>query len=161
MSMRKRLTGFLTVTFFLLFSYTSQAFEGRSSKHVLGNGLTVLMTEMPSSPVVSVYALVKAGSATEGEYLGTGISHFLEHMLFKGTHGRGVGEFAAKIQAVGGEINAATGEDYTIYTITVPFEQFDAALDIFVDMLIHATMEPEEVERERNVIISEMKMHDD
>ena len=132
-----------------------------ASKIVLDNGLTVLVTEMPSSPVVSVYALVKTGSATEGEYLGTGISHFLEHMLFKGTHGRGVGEIAAKIQAVGGEINAATGKDYTIYTITVPFEQFDTALDILVDMLMHATMEPEEVERERNVIISEMKMHDD
>jgi zinc protease len=132
-----------------------------TSKVVLDNGLTVLITEMPSSPVVAVYALVKTGSATEGEFLGTGISHFLEHMLFKGTHGRGVGEIAAKIQAIGGEINAATGKDYTIYTITVPFEQFDVALDVLADMLMHSTMEPEEVERERSVIFSEMKMHND
>src|SRR3990167_128697 len=159
--MRRILSHFFIITFYLFFPCSAPAFEGRSSKHILDNGLTVLIREMPSSPVVSVYALVKTGSATEGEYLGTGISHFLEHMLFKGTHGRGVGEIAAKIQAVGGEINAATGKDYTIYTITVPFEQFDTALDILADMLMHATMEPEEVERERNVIISEMKMHDD
>src|SRR3989338_3370525 len=61
-------------------------------KHVLDNGLTVLITEMPSSAMTGVYALVKTGSATEGEYLGTGISHFLEHLLFKGTEKRLVGE---------------------------------------------------------------------
>jgi len=159
--MRKFFLPFLTIAVFLLFSSPSQAIENRSSKQILDNGLTVLVTEMPSSPVVSVYALVKAGSATEGKFLGTGISHFLEHMLFKGTHGRGVGEIASRIQAVGGSINASTGMDYTIYTITVPFDSFDVALDILSDMLMNSTMDAEEVERERNVIFGEMRLHND
>src|SRR5437870_2540014 len=91
-----------------------------STKKILDNGLTVLITEMPSNAMVSVYALVKTGSATEGNMLGAGISHFLEHMLFKGTIKRKVGDIAAQIQAVGGNINASTSFDYTIYTISVP-----------------------------------------
>lgn len=159
--MRKYLACFLTATFFLLLSYPSRAFEGRSSKYVLDNGLTVLMTEMPSSPVVSVYALVRAGSATEGKFLGTGISHFLEHMLFKGTHGLGVGEAAARIQAAGGRINASTGMDYTMYTVTVPHESFGVALDVLSDMLMNAAMDAAEVERERKVIFGEMRLNND
>ena len=130
-------------------------------KHILDNGLTVLISEMPSHQVVSVYALVKAGSATEGKYLGHGISHFLEHMLFKGTHDRPVGAIAAKIQAVGGTINASTGFDHTIYTITVPADQFDVALEVLADMLMNATMDQKEIESEREVILNEVRMHRD
>ena len=64
-------------------------------KEVLDNGLTVLVTEMPHNPMVAVYMYVKTGSATEYPYLGSGISHFLEHMLFKGTETRGVGAISA------------------------------------------------------------------
>ena len=104
------------LAFIFIFSIclSTQAFEGKSSKVILDNGLTVILSEMPSSPVVCVYGLVKTGSATEGEYLGSGTSHFLEHMLFKGTTKRKMGEIASQIQAVGGEINASTGKDYTI-----------------------------------------------
>src|SRR3989338_2262941 len=98
-------------------------------KKILDNGLTVLVQEMTASPVVCVYGLVQTGSATEGEYLGSGISHFLEHMLFKGTPEKGVGEIASHIQALGGTINASTGQDYTIYTFEVPPEAVDTALD--------------------------------
>ncbi|MCK5259551.1 MAG: insulinase family protein [Candidatus Omnitrophica bacterium] len=159
--MRKPLTISLAAALLLFFSFSSHAFEERSFKDILDNGLTVLVTEIPSSPVVSLYALVKTGSATEGKFLGAGISHFLEHMLFKGTHGRDVGELAACIQAVGGKINASTGMDYTIYTITVPHGSFDVALDILSDMLANAEMDAQEVERERNVIFSEMRMRND
>lgn len=160
--MRKLSIYLLATTFFVfpLCSF-SLAVEHQSSKRIFDNGLTVLITEMPSSPVVSVYALVKTGSATEGEFLGTGISHFLEHMLFKGTHGRDVGQLASRIQAVGGEINAATSIDYTIYTITVPYDSFDVALEILSDMLMNATMEAQEVERERKVIFGEMRLRND
>jgi len=133
----------------------------KQTKQVMDNGLTVLISEIPTSPVVSTFALVKAGSSTEGKYLGTGISHFVEHMLFKGTHGRGVGEIASRIQAVGGEINAATTRDYTIYIITVPHEHIDVALDILADMLMNATIDGEEVELEREVIFGEMRMRND
>ncbi|MBN1869002.1 MAG: insulinase family protein [Candidatus Omnitrophica bacterium] len=159
--MRRTFTGFLTVVFFLSFSFSSPAFEGWSTRRILDNGLTVLVTEIPSSPVVSVYALVKTGSATEGKYLGAGISHFLEHMVFKGTHKRNVGELAARIQSVGGTINAVTAMDYTVYTITVPDNAFNVALDILSDMLANATMDSGEVERERDVIYSEMRMRED
>src|SRR3989338_6801961 len=98
---------------------------GRSEKFELDNGLTVVITELPGSPMVSVYGLVKAGSATEGKYLGSGLSHFLEHMLFKGTQKRGVGDIATAIQSVGGTINAMTGRDYTMFTISAPDTQFD------------------------------------
>jgi zinc protease len=160
-SFMKKVFSSLLIGIFLLFSSSSSSAEDRSSKYILDNGLTVLITEMPSSPVVSVYALVKAGSATEERFLGTGISHFLEHMLFKGTHGRGVGELAARVQAVGGQINASTGMDYTMYTLTVPYESFDVALDILSDMLMNAAMDAKEVELERTVIFGEMRMRND
>lgn len=129
--------------------------------HVLDNGLTVLIHDIPSSSSVSVYGLVKAGSATEGSYLGAGLSHFMEHMLFKGTEKRGVGEIPKQIQALGGTINASTSFDYTIYTITVPKQHFETALDILSDMLFSAAFDPQELSSERNVIFREMKMYED
>lgn len=130
-------------------------------KQILDNGLTVLIREMPASPVVCVYALVKAGSATEGEYLGSGISHFLEHMLFKGTPEQGVGEIASRIQAAGGSINASTSHDYTIYTIEVPPESFDMALNTLADMVMHSTIDPPEFQKERQVILGEFRLGED
>jgi len=160
--MRKLSITLLASTFFILLHCPfSLAGEHQSLKRIFDSGLTVLVTEMPSSPVVSVFALVKTGSATEGRFLGTGISHFLEHMLFKGTHGRDVGQLASRIQAVGGVINASTSIDYTIYTITVPYVSFDVALEILSDMLMNASMEEEEVERERKVIFGEMRLRQD
>ncbi|VAX35796.1 hypothetical protein MNBD_UNCLBAC01-321 [hydrothermal vent metagenome] len=159
--MVKKLIFFVFLFICSIFLNSSHAFEGKSSKHILNNGLTVLMSEMPTSPFVSVYGYVKTGSATEGKFLGTGISHFLEHMLFKGTPTRKVGEIAAKIQAVGGHINASTGMDYTIYKITVPFEKFNIAVEIMADIMMNATMDPVEIEKERDVIFGEMRLSND
>ncbi|MBI5150893.1 MAG: insulinase family protein [Candidatus Omnitrophica bacterium] len=160
--MRRTVTFFFIAVTCLFFQQTpSPAAEEVSSKIILDNGLTVLTREMPASPVVCLYALVKTGSATEGEYLGSGVSHFLEHMMFKGTQKRGVGQIAAQIQAVGGSVNASTGKDYTIYTIEVPPEAFDMALDVLTDMLMNSTISPEEVERERQVVLGEMRMDND
>lgn len=157
--MRRTFIRFLILT--ACFFFPSQVRAEPIDKQILDNGLTVLVREMPASPVVCVYALVKTGSATEGDYLGSGVSHFLEHMLFKGTSKRGVGAIAAQIQAVGGEINASTGQDYTIYTIQVPPQSFDIALDILTDMLMNSIIAPEEVEKERQVVLGEMRMRDD
>ena len=137
------------------------AYADSASKQILDNGLTVLVQEMPASPVVCVYGLVQTGSATEGEYLGSGISHFLEHMLFKGTPEKGVGEIASHIQALGGTINASTGQDYTIYTLEVPPEALDTALGTLADMLMNSSLEQEEMEKERQVIIGEMRLNED
>lgn len=161
--MRRAAACCLVAAFFIF----SQPHLGASSttdpagKQMLENGLTVLVREMPGSPVVCVYALVTTGSATEDDYLGSGVSHFLEHMLFKGTQKRGTGAIAAQIQAVGGKINAATGQDYTIYTIEIPPQAFDTALDILADMLMNSTIAPEEVEKERQVILGEMRLGED
>lgn len=139
----------------------SQAHAGSTSKQILDNGLTVLVHEMPASPVVCVYGLVQTGSATEDKYLGSGISHFLEHMLFKGTPEKGVGEIASHIQAIGGTINASTGQDYTIYTLEVPPEALDTALDTLADMLMNSSLDQTEMEKERQVIMGEMRLDED
>lgn len=150
---------------FLLFCAFVPASAGLAeitpSKYVLDNGLTVIISEMPANPTVSVYALAKAGSATEGKFLGMGISHYVEHMLFKGTTTRGVGEIAAAIQSVGGVMNASTGMDHTVFTITVPSSAFDVALGILADSIMHPAFDPKEFEKERQVIISEMRLYED
>lgn len=143
-----------------LFAQAGKA-EVRIEKFVLDNGLTVLITEMPGSPAVAVFGLVKTGSATEGKYLGTGVSHFLEHMLFKGTAKRGVGEIPAQVQAMGGQINASTSFDYTIYTLSVPQGHFEKGLDIIADMLMNSKFDPAEIEKEREVVYGEMRLYKD
>ncbi|MBF0523329.1 MAG: insulinase family protein [Candidatus Omnitrophica bacterium] len=159
--MRKIVMGFLVV--FLALNIFPQSFSSEilSSKQVLDNGLTVLISEIPTSPEVSVFGLVKAGSATEGEFLGSGLSHMIEHMVFKGTTKRKVGEIAAQIQAVGGTINASTSKDITIFTISVPFKEFDVALDVLSDMLRNAAFDVEELKKEKEVIVSEIRMDND
>ncbi|MBP9854066.1 MAG: insulinase family protein [Candidatus Omnitrophica bacterium] len=143
---------------FVFFCSRVDAYEPIVSRHVLDNGLTVVIQEMPNNPMVSVYMLVKAGSATEGKYLGCGLSHFLEHMLFKGTERRKPGEIAAEIQAVGGNLNASTSMDYTIYTINVPYEEFNVGLDVLTDMIMNSTLNHQEVQKEREVVFNEMRM---
>lgn len=145
----------------MIFSPLSSEAAFITRKDTLENGMTVLVTEMPENPMVSVYALVKAGSATEGKYLGSGITHYLEHMLFKETENREVGEISETIQSVGGSINAATSRDYTIYTITVPKESFQVALDVLADMLMNTIFSEAELEKERDVVLKEMILHED
>ncbi|MEW5894966.1 MAG: pitrilysin family protein [Candidatus Omnitrophota bacterium] len=158
--LRRAAVVFISIIFVLLvFSISSHAQIVATRRHVLDNGLTVLVSEMPSSSTVSVYGLVKTGSAREGEFLGAGLSHFMEHMLFKGTARRGVGEISNEIQSLGGTINASTHFDFTIYTLTVPKEHFDKAADILADMLMHARFDQTELEREIEVVLSEIRMY--
>ncbi len=151
----------LIIVIFLLTLSSLYADEIVSVKKVLPNGLTVIVSKIPASPFVSLYALVKTGSATEGKFLGSGISHFVEHLMFKGTSSRGVGEIPAQIKAMGGTINASTGKDFTVYKITVPYECFDKALEIFSDMLMHPVFDPKQMEKERDVILKEMNLDKD
>lgn len=145
----------------VILSSNVMAEEFIASKFTLDNGLRVVAKELPNSPMVAVYGLVKTGSATEDKYLGTGVSHFLEHMLFKGTTKRKIGEISSQIQAVGGFINASTSFDYTIYVISVPYEHFDLALDVLSDMLMNSVLAPAEVEKEREVVFNEMRLYKD
>jgi len=130
-------------------------------REVLDNGMTVILQENHRAPVVTIQAWVGAGSITEGEHLGSGISHFAEHMLFKGTERRGVGQIGEEVKAAGGFTNAHTGNDKTVYYITFHSDYFDQALDILSDALMNSTFDPQEVEKEREVIIKEIKMNRD
>ncbi|MFH0754489.1 MAG: pitrilysin family protein [Candidatus Omnitrophota bacterium] len=127
----------------------------------LDNGMTVLVSEMPSSPMAAINLFVKTGSANEGRFMGSGITHFVEHMLFKGTDRRGPGIIPQEAKAMGGYINASTGYDHTSYILSVPHQNFSQALDLISDMVTNPAFDAVELEREREVIIKEMNMNND
>ncbi|MDD3374325.1 MAG: pitrilysin family protein [Candidatus Omnitrophica bacterium] len=152
---------FFIFIFSSIFAVTAQGSSGKPEKHVLKNGLTVLIQEFDSSPSVCLYALVKTGSASEGQFLGSGVTHFMEHMIFKGTPSRLPGRISQEVQGAGGSINASTGRDYTIFTIQVPADRFETGLDVLSDMLMHAVIDEEEFRKEKDVVLSELNMYED
>jgi predicted Zn-dependent peptidase len=124
----------------------------------LDNGLRVLTASMPQAKSVSCFIMLAAGSRYETPET-NGIAHFSEHMFFKGTERRPTArDISAEIDAVGGEFNAFTGKEYTAYYVRCATEYRDTALDVLVDMLRHAKFDPEEIEREKGVILEEMNM---
>ncbi len=127
----------------------------------LDNGLTVIVREDHSAPVVSAQAWAKTGSIHEGDWLGAGLSHILEHMLFKGTESRGVGRIDQEVQEAGGYMNAYTSFDRTVYYIDVPNTGARVAVDILCDIMQHATLPEAELEKELDVIRREIDMGQD
>src|SRR6478672_10579152 len=108
---------------------------------VLANGLTVLIRRDASAPVVAIVTHVKAGYFDETDDV-SGISHVLEHMFFKGTSRRGVGEIARETKAAGGYLNAGTGYDHTSYFTVLPSSGLAPALDIQSDALRNSIIDP-------------------
>ena len=106
----------------------------------LKNGLTVILKEQHASPVVALQAWVGVGSADEPEEL-AGIAHVFEHMLFKGTARRGVGQIAHEVEAAGGDINAWTSFDQTVYHLVLASRFFDTGLDIITDALRNSSFD--------------------
>ena len=127
-------------------------------KTILDNGLTILIREDHSAPVVSAQAWCRAGSITEGKYTGAGISHVLEHMLFKGTTTRAVGDIPHAVQRAGGDMNAYTSFEQTVYHIDLPAENWQTAVDILADCMMNATIPADELLKEKQVILREMAM---
>ncbi|MFO7726148.1 MAG: pitrilysin family protein [Oceanipulchritudo sp.] len=125
---------------------------------VLDNGLQLVFQEVPEHPVVSTQVWIRTGSIHEEGALGSGLSHFLEHMLFKGSERRRPGEIAREVQAFGGSINAYTAFDRTVYYIDGPSEGLDQSLDLLCDMTLHARLPAEEVIKEKDVILREIDM---
>src|SRR6266403_4950292 len=125
------------------------------------NGLTLIIREDHSAPVVSAQAWCKAGSVDEGRWLGAGLSHVLEHMLFKGTTIRPGSRIDQEVQDAGGYMNAYTSFDRTVYHIDVPSTGSRVAIDILCDIMQNATLPPEEMEKEKQVIVREMDMNVD
>ena len=128
---------------------------------VLPNGLRLLTETMPHTRSVSVGVFLGAGSRYEDDSL-AGASHFLEHMLFKGTERRpDPTMISGAIESVGGIINAATDRELTVYWCKVAQEHFPLAMDLLADMVQHSTMVPDELEKERMVILEELAMIND
>ncbi len=125
---------------------------------ILANGLTLLVKRDPSAALASVQVWVKTGSQHEGDFLGAGLSHYLEHMLFKGTARRAGREISATVQAHGGYINAYTTFDRTVYYIDLPSEHTGVAVDILADAVLNSTLPADEVAKEKDVILREIAM---
>src|SRR5213595_2861317 len=129
-----------------------------AQKWFLPNGLTIVVQEDHSAPVASVQAWCATGSVNEDEHLGAGLSHILEHMLFKGTKTRSTNAIAQKIQDVGGYINAYTSFDRTVFWIDVPKDGVSTALEVLTDAMMNSNLPPDEYKKEQEVIRREFAM---
>lgn len=130
-------------------------------RFVLDNGTICLVKEDHSAPVAAVQIWVGSGAVNEGEYLGAGLSHFVEHMIFKGTPTRPVGEISKQINDAGGEINAYTAQDRTVFHASLPGKNWQVGFDVLADAVMHATFPKNEWARERDVILREFAMGKD
>lgn len=128
--------------------------------HTLSNGLTIIGEEIPYLKSITLGVWVNAGSRIENEELG-GISHFIEHMLFKGTKNRTSKEIASTIDNLGGQINAFTSKECTCYYVKLLDEHIDIGIDILSDMFLNPLFDEKDIDKERQVIIEELKMYED
>ncbi len=129
-------------------------------KFQLKNGLKVLLVENRKSPVVSIQMWVHTGSADEPKGL-EGISHFIEHLVFKGTRSFNVGEIASLVEGSGGELNAYTSFDETVFYVTISKHFDHIGLKVISEMMGHPLFLPEEIDNEREVVIEEIKRGND
>lgn len=130
------------------------------TKSTLPNGLRIVTERIESVKSISVGIWVKTGGRHETEKQ-AGITHFLEHMLFKGTEKRTSFDIALSMEAVGGYLNAFTSSEYTCYYSRCLNTQLDRALDVLSDMVLHPAFPEEEITKEKKVVIEEMKMYRD
>lgn len=126
----------------------------------LPNGLTVLVQEDDRFPLVSLRLYVHAGSAFETPEQ-AGISHLLEHMVFKGTKTRAPGQVAQDIESAGGYLNAATSFDYTMYIADMPADRWELGMEVIQDMIFGATIDPAELASEKKVVLAELERGED
>lgn len=158
----KRFIGIICIAAAFIFLAFHNAFAKDIQHSVLKNGLVVLIEESPRSSLVGIEARIKTGSAAEQGYLGSGISHFVEHMLFKGTQSRPrPGDIEKEIKSLGGYINAFTSHDSTGVDIIVPSDYIANALEILKDVLTESLFDPQELEKEREVILKEIRLNRD
>jgi len=124
-------------------------------KFNLENGQTVIIKEVKSNPIVTVDTWIKTGSVNENDS-NNGVSHFLEHLFFKGSENHAPGEFDKLLETKGAITNAATSKDFTHYYITIPSKYFDEALSLHADMLLNPLIPRKELEKERKVVLEEI-----
>src|SRR5215475_8510542 len=126
----------------------------------LPNGVRVLSEELPSLGSVTIGIWVENGSRYEQPEQ-AGISHYLEHLFFKGTERRTAAQIAEEFDAIGGVLNAFTGKEYTCYYGKTLAEHLPLAEDILADIFLHSRFDPEEIERERTVVLQEISQVED
>lgn len=130
-------------------------------KSELANGIKLVLAPLKETKAVTVLVLLPVGSRYESEDV-SGVSHFVEHLLFKGTEKRPTSlDITKELDSVGADYNAFTGKDHTGYYIKAAAEEIELAFDILSDMLFHTKFDPAEIEKERGVIIEEINMYDD
>ena len=129
-------------------------------KTVLSNGVRIVTEYIPYVKSVSLGFWIGTGSRNEGSD-NHGISHFIEHLFFKGTEKRSAKDIAEAVDEVGGQLNAFTAKEYTCYYIKVLDSHAELAMDILSDMLLHSRFDGEDIAREREVVLEEVKMYED
>lgn len=129
-------------------------------KYNCNNGVRVVLEKIPAVRSVTIGIWVLTGSRNETE-VNNGISHFLEHMVFKGTKTRSAQDIAEAFDSIGGQINAFTSKEYTCFYAKVIDTHKEFALEILADMFFNSTFDTEEMEREKKVVLEEIKMYDD
>lgn len=130
------------------------------NKTVLDSGIRILSEEMPNARSVSLGIWVENGSRHEARYQ-NGISHFIEHLFFKGTERRSAVRIAEEMDSVGGVLNAFTAKEFTCYYAKVLDENLPLAIDLLSDIFLHSVFDREEIERERSVILQEISQTED
>ena len=139
----------------VVFSTSSFAMDGDLTHFRLPNGLAVFVKEDHSRKVAAVQMWVMVGSAYENDSE-RGISHVIEHMAFKGTKKRAVGRIAEEVEEIGGEINAYTSWDETVFHVVVPSSATSQGLDIVTDAVFRSVIDQKELEKEKKVVLEEM-----
>lgn len=153
MKMFKKL--FVILAILLINLSYSFALDKDMSYNILPSGQKVVIKEIHDNNIVKIDTWINTGSINEDDAT-TGISHFLEHLFFKGTQKNPTGTFDKILDSKGATVNAATSKDYTHYYIELPSEYFDLALDLHSDMLLNPMIPRKELERERPVVIEEI-----
>lgn len=156
----ERMLGFLVAFFVLILGAGGASGKEEQFRHsILRNGMEVVLRENRDSPLIASLVYVKAGSAFE-ERWNNGVSHLLEHLLFDGTAQRSREDINEGIKDLGGYINAFTRELYTAFVLLVPSEHIEEGLSLQQDMLFHSVIPVEELEKERKVVIEEIRKDD-
>ena len=144
----------LLLFFVIMFGLAVQAAE-QVQKFVLDNGHTIIIDEVHSNPIVTMDTWIKTGSINEDDS-NNGVSHFLEHLFFRGSKNHAPGEFDKILETKGAITNAATSKDFTHYYIEIPSKYFNEAMELHADMLMNPLLPRKELEKERKVVLEEI-----
>lgn len=138
-----------------IFICTNAAWAANAQMYKLNNGQTVVIQEVKNNPIVTIDTWIKTGSIDEDDS-NNGVAHFLEHLFFKGTTNLDPGEFDRILETKGAITNAATSKDFTHYYVTIPSKDFDLAMQLHADMMLHPLIPRNEMEKERKVVLEEI-----